>query len=921
MMHEEALSRCLQAAPEYAADIERLFEISPLFASLMRTASEDECRRIFKDKSGAILPDAGSAWFPAGECADEESCKAALRCVKQRALRHIIWWEMGLGGDILVSAASISQLAANLIQFALNMATRLLVPRFGHLPGGRFSVIGLGKFGGNELNLGSDVDLLFIWQAEGNQTNGRKSVEPAVYYQHLSRLLTRLLAELTADGRVWPVDMRLRPGGDAAPICLSLEATLQHYQGYGQTWERAMLIKSRPVAGSAELGQAFIDGIRPFVYRRYLDYTTVQALAEMKRRIDVQAGDRPIGPGFDVKRGRGGIREIEFFIQSLQLLHGGRQPALRCQPSMQALAELVEAGLVEAEQAEKLADAYKFWRQVEHAVQAQKGEQTQVLPEDYTAFLGSALGRDDIEDLMRRHAAVVQGTFQDQFAKLAPEEEASHSWLDQTETDWRQRLESADDESVSRMCHALRDILDISERGMLPERSHRQIVNLVDAAMRAWEGDANRVQALESLAGLFRRIAGRATWFDLMDHHEGVRKWLFDALSASRYIAEHIVEDPSWLEWPLEGGRGKSRIGQLHQEFASLGSEPLDDEQYLAAMSRLISQSRLTSAMTVTADEEDPLVIGSWLSRTADLTTQAVLNLSLRQLGLPEDFPFVCLAMGKHGSLEMGMVSDLDMVFLLVHEAPDSAGPKGKTHREWSQRLGRRMIQHLTTPAPYGAGYEFDARLRPSGQSGVLTTTIEAFSDYQHNEAQTWEHQALCRARPVTGPEAAQARVKQVIDDVIAQPRDAGQLSRDVLKMRARMLEHLGSRDAAAIDLKHNAGGLVDLEFLAQYARLRFAGTHLGTAQTLRGLPKAAPEMWRKLGAELAQTYVDYRQMENALRVQLWQSIGKLSAFEHAAEWETMRRHAPIKSPMVLIDRMRWVREQFLLLLNEVEES
>ena len=920
-MHEEALSRCQQAAPEYAAEIERLFEISPLFASLMRTADTDECRRIFKGKSDAVLPDTGSDWFPVGECTDEESCKAALRHVKQRALRHVIWWEMGLGGDILVSAASISQLAANLIQAAQDMTTRLLVSRFGHLSGGSFTVIGLGKLGGNELNLGSDVDLLFIWQAEDGQTDGRKSVEPGVYYQHLSRLMIRLLAELTADGRVWPVDMRLRPGGDAAPICLSLEATLQHYQGYGQTWERAMLIKSRPVAGDMNLGQAFIDGIHPFVYRRYLDYTTVQALSEMKRRIDAQAGEKQIGAGFDVKRGQGGIREIEFFIQSVQLLHGGRQSALRCQPSMVALAALVEAGLVEAGLAKDLESAYRFWRQVEHAVQAQKGEQTQVLPEDYAAFLAAALRRGDVEDLMQQHAAVVQEVFHEQFATLAPESETSHSWLDQTQDDWCRRLDGVDGESVRRMRHALQDILDISERGLLPERSHRQIVNVVDAAMRAWESDANRVSALESLAGLFRRIAGRATWFDLLDHHEGVRKWLFDALSASRYIAEHVVSDPSWLEWPLEGERGKSRMEQLHQEFSTLGSEPLDDEQYLAEMSRLISQSRLTAAMTVTADEEDPLVIGSWLARTADLTTQKVLSLSLRQLGLPEDFPFVCLAMGKHGSLEMGMVSDLDMVFLLVHESPDSAGSKGRSHREWSQRLGRRMIQHLTTPAPYGAGYEFDARLRPSGQSGVLVTTVEAFLEYQLLEAQTWEHQALCRARPVSGPKPAQARVQKVVDDIISQPRDAGLLARNVLEMRAKMLDHFGSKDATVINLKHNAGGLVDLEFLAQYARLRFAGTHLGTSETLRALPDSAPDVWQKSGAELAQTYVDYRQMENALRVQLWQSIGKLSADESAAEWETMRRHAAIKSPAELEERMRWVREQFMLLLNEVEES
>ncbi len=919
-MCDEAITRCLSAAQAQAENIRRLFDISPLFAGLMRSVSEQEARKIFREPDACRLPDASALWRPDTADASEVVCKSRLRHVKQRGLARIIWWEMGLGGDILISATSLSHLAEHLIGAAMKMAAMLLEPRFGRLPGGRFSVIGLGKLGGAELNLGSDVDLLFLWQStDAHTAGGRRSVDATAYFRHFSRLLIRLLAEHTADGQVWPVDIRLRPGGDAAPICLTLDMMLMHYQEYGQTWERAMLIKARPVAGDMELGREFIEGVRPFVYRRYLDYTTVQALAEMKRRIDAQAGEISIGPGFDVKRGRGGIREIEFYIQSLQLLHGGRQPALRPQSSMAALAALVQAGLIEAEQARELEDAYRFWRRVEHAVQARRGEQTQALPDDYDAYLSAALCMGDAVARMQEHAAIVQACFQDQFSNLAGG--MADAWLDQDEAAWQQRLTAGDAESCRRICNALRDIQGFREQGALPERSYNQITQIVDAAMQAWEGDANRVSALESLARLFRRIAGRATWFDLLDHHEGVRRWLFDALSASRYIAGHVVADPSWLEWPLESGRGSARMEQLNRKFAGLGSEPLGDEEYLAKMSRLVNQSRLTTAMSVTADEEDPLVIGAWLSRTADLATQAVLNLSLRQLGLPKDFPLVCLAMGKHGSCEMGMASDLDMVFLLVHEAPYSAGPKGKTQREWAQRLGRRIIQHLTTPAPFGAGYEFDARLRPSGQSGVLTTTIEAFSDYQHHEAQAWEHQALCRARPVTGPEAVQKQVKQVIDDVIAQPRDPGGLARDVLEMRARMLEHLGSHDAAVINLKHDAGGLVDIEFLAQYARLCFTGSHIGTVKTLRELPESAPDRWQNQGAELAQTYVDYRQMENALRVQLWQSIGKLSADEGAPEWETMRRHAPIKSPAELTRRMRRVREQFLLLLEGDEDA
>ncbi len=918
-MQDEVLSRCLSAAPAHASAIHRLFDISPLFASLMRGLDADEYDEVFRAPAACRLPDAGESWCPA-MAADEEDCLAALRQIKRRGLARVIWWELGLGGDVLVSATSLSRLAEQLIHGALEMAVGLLTPRFGMVPDGRFCVIGLGKLGGEELNLGSDVDLLFLWQSEATKTTGgRRSLNAAAYFQHLARELIRLLAEHTADGQVWPVDMRLRPGSDGAPICLPLDTALMHYQEYGQTWERAMLIKARPVAGDTRLGEAFIAGIQPFVYRRYLDYTTVQALADMKRRINAQAGHRAIGPGFDVKRGQGGIREIEFYIQSLQLLHGGRRPVLRCRPSMQALSALADAELVARDQAGVLADAYRFWRRIEHALQARHGEQTHALPEDYDAYLARALNLDDVVQCMQGHVTTVQACFREQFGMLS--DGAEEAWLDQDAETWQRRLAGVDAEACRRICRALHDICAFREQGLLPERCHRQIASIVDAAMRAWEGDANRVHALESLAALFRRIAGRATWFDLLDHHEGARRWLFDVLSASRYIAGHVVADPSWLEWPLESGRGSARMERLHRELATLSTTGLDDEQYLATLARLVSQSRLTAAMTVAADEQNPLVIGAWLARTADIATQAIQGLSLRQLGLPADFPFVCLAMGKHGSREMGMVSDLDMVFVLVHESPEGTGPGGKSYREWAQRLGRRIIHHLTTPAPYGGDYTFDARLRPSGQSGVLVTTLAAFVDYQMHAAQTWEHQALCRARAVSGPEVARRQVQEAVDAVLRQPRDAHALARDVLDMRARMLEHLGSRSSAIINLKHDAGGLVDIEFLAQYARLCFGGEHTGMAETLHALPVSAPARWRRLGGRLADSYMDYRQMENALRVQLWQSIGKLSADERAPEWETMRRHAPISSPEELKARMCWVREQFLSLLNEAEEK
>jgi glutamate-ammonia-ligase adenylyltransferase len=287
-------------------------------------------------------------------------------------------------------------------------------------------------------------------------------------------------------------------------------------------------------------------------------------------------------------------------------------------------------------------------------------------------------------------------------------------------------------------------------------------------------------------------------------------------------------------------------------------------------------------------------------------------------MDLPEDFPFVALAMGKHGSREMGLASDLDMVFVLAHDSPDEMIGR-RSMWEHAQRLGRRMIQYLTGKPPFGAGFEFDARLRPSGQSGVLVTNLNGFREYQRNSAQTWEHQVLTRARPVAGPDTAQKAIGDVVVEMLDLPRDKKHLAAEVLEMRGKMLEHLSSKSENIINLKQDAGGLVDIEFLAQFSRLAFGGRERGTAAILRNLPSTAPESWREAGEQLADSYDKYRQMENALRVELWESIGKLPTDASATEWETMRRHAEITSPVVLREEMTQTRKSFLALLGGVQ--
>jgi len=754
---------------------------------------------------------------------------------------------------------------------------------------------------------------MFIYEGRGESEGGRTRVSAQDYFSTFCRQLIRLIHERTDAGMVWPVDMRLRPGGSGGPICMSLEATLGHYQNYGQTWERAMLIKARPVAGDPALGRAFLDGIEPFIYRRYLDYTTVAALSEMKRRIDVRAGGRGVGAGFDVKRGRGGIREVEFVIQAMQLIHGGRRPELRTPTSLAALGRLECAGLIQPVEAAQLARAYRFWRRVEHALQARIGEQTHRLPTDYPAYLSAALNACDVEEGLRRHARNVSRIFHKHVSPLP--REPTCDWLGESEA----LLSDVDPDKRKRIKAALERLNNVLARGLLPERSRGQINRFLDAAMPQWLDDANGITALEAFVDLVRTISGRATWLDLLATHRGARQWLIGVLAASRYLSDHIVRDPSWLEWPLASERGETDIDNICLRIEELTPVSRVGDT-LATLGRLVDQARVHCALAIDAHRADPLQIGSWLSAVADAATRAALRLSLARIGLPPDFPLVALAMGKHGGREMGLVSDLDMVFILVHAHADTM-IAGRSAREQAQRLGRRIIQILSASPPFGAGFDFDARLRPSGSGGILVTTLESFRDYQWTKAQTWEHQALCRARPVAGPPVAQASVAAVVQEVLAMPRDPRAVAVDVLRMRQKMLRHLASRRADRIDVKQDAGGLVDIEFLAQYARLAFGGDFTGCVETLRHLSPQAPPAWHRRRDCLCRTWIDYRQMENALRVELWRSIRHLPVDAGADEWRTIRRHTRIQSPQALQDLMRKTHACFLHLLGAREDE
>ncbi len=906
-----------------------LKEQSSFFATSIQQSSAEDIKAILELSADhpAALPDQYQPWVPKVDPEQNlDEALASLRRAKKRGIAYFLWWELGIGGDIEASARHLALWASGLIQTALEMAKVLITPRFGRLEKdqGQFIVIGLGKLGGYELNLGSDVDLLFVWDAKEDAvtSGGRNNIPAKEYYQHLSRMLIRLMGEQTVDGMTWLTDMRLRPNGDGAPICLSLQATLNHYQDHGQTWERAMLSKASVVAGDKELGQRTLAALRPFIWRQYMDYTTVQALSEMKQRIDKQSGARELDVGFDVKRGQGGIREIEFMIQSIQLLQAGRETDLAVTPSMAALTKLQQANYISAKDADILRSAYRFWRRVEHAVQAYRGMHTHQLPQGWQTWLSSALNSPDIKAEMTKHSDAVHQLFQQHFKNISNNTEVENSWIHASPTQLAESLQQlfpeVSSENRDKMVAALQEIQTRLQRNLLPERSLEQVERLTAFCLKHWQGDANALSALQAWSDLLHNIGGRATWIDLLANNEHALLWLANMLASSGFIAKNIASNPTWLEWPLGTHTKEQRIEKICQRIAALETIENEEENFLSNLGRLVDEARLTTAIAIASDDHvDPMVAGHWLSDVADQAVLAAIRLALFQYHLPPDFPLVALAMGKHGSQSMGLVSDLDMVFILVHEDPFALGPKNKNHREWAQRTGRRIIQHLSLKPPYGAGFEFDARLRPSGHSGVLVTTLQAFHDYQLHEAHTWEHQALCRGRPISFSESANQKVKAVRAEILSLPRVENELKHEVKKMRAKMVKHLASKSDSVINLKQDKGGLVDIEFLAQYAQLCFNLDETSTVSTLLHLPAHAPEIWHQHASFLVQSFVLYRQMENALRVHLWASVGRLPADDTASEWETLRRHTSVTDTSALKKQMSKVQQIFKTLLKE----
>ncbi len=719
--------------------------------------------------------------------------------------------------------------------------------------GSGYIVLAMGKMGAHELNFSSDIDLMVFFEAGAAKL--RRSLEPTPFYVGLTRDLVKILQERTPDGYVFRVDLRLRPDPASTQIAISTDAALDYYESRGQNWERAALIKARPCAGDTTAGEMLLRNLAPFIWRKYLDYATIGDVHEMKRQIHAYRGHGEIAvEGHNIKLGRGGIREIEFFVQTQQLIAGGRHTELRGRGTVAMLDVLVAEGWIDGAARDELVAAYDFLRRVEHRLQMLMDEQTHTLPAEpaalavFARFLGFE-DRDEFSGTLLTHLRKVERHYVALFER-APENLGRQQKLvfDDGETATLDQLALMGFRRPQEIAAAVRKWRGGLYRALRGEQARANLIELVplvlDQLARAENPDAAFAAFDRFLAGL--RAGGR--FLSLLRQNPELMRFVALILGTAPRLADILAQNPQVID-PLVD---PSFFGSLPDE-ARLGSElarviaetrgyepALDAIRLFGQEHMFLIGARILSG-SVSAEQA-----GEQFSLLADVLLRVVHSL------VEADFTAVhgriagaksaIVALGRLGAREMTANSDLDLIVIydFDHEHPTSDGKRPLYGAQYFARFTQRLISALTVQTNYGVLYQVDMRLRPSGRSGPLATQFDGFVSYQDRDAWTWEHMALTRARVVSGPPEFSARIEAAIRAVLCRKRNPQTVAQEVVEMRGAIAKEKG--EANAWDIKYAAGGLVDIEFIAQYLQLTQAAVspELLDTSTARMLEKAA---------------------------------------------------------------------------------
>ena len=787
-----------------------------------------EALRAHPDIAESFASDGAEASIALALQAPGESADIRLRTQR---LRLALAAALGdLAGELSLEqvTAALSDFADRAIDEAVKTAIAERVP--GADPQG-FAVIAMGKLGSRELNFSSDVDLILLFDPA--RLPRRERDDPGEAAVRIGRRMIELLQKRTAEGYVARVDLRLRPSPEVTPIVLPVDAAISHYESSALPWERAAFIRARACAGDIALGEKFLKAIELFVWRRSLDFGVIDEVRQISARIrDHFAQGARIGPGYDLKRGRGGIREVEFFVQIQQTIHGGRDSSVRLPATLDAISSLVSAGRLEPKTAQELTEAYRALRTIEHRLQMVDDAQTHSLPAtgealDNLAHLhGAADGRGLLEDLephVERAGAI--------FDSLSPE---GHSGLSNDADILKGELSGMGFAAPDAAARHVFDWRSGKARSLRSPAAQQAFESMLPGLMQAIAEGADPHHALNRLGDIVERLSTGVNFFRLLQARPGLGRLLAKILAHAPALADQLARRPELFEGLFDAS--SFEMPPPPEEFAALLTAEMRGHPYDVALDRVrrrVNERRFALGVQLIDQRRDPLEVALGYARVAEGALIALAQAAVAEFeqahGRFGEGELIILGLGRLGGCALTHASDLDIIYL--HSAQPgtvSDGPKPLGPNDYFNRLASRVTAALSVPTAAGPLYDVDVRLRPEGAKGMLVVSLDAFERYQREEAWTWEHMALCRARPVFGSTAARERTARIIDEVLAQPHDPAKVVADAAKMRADMARHKPPQ--SKLDVKLGPGGLVDLEFAVHVLQL---SRHVGVEPRL----------------------------------------------------------------------------------------
>ena len=842
---------------------------------------------------------------------DFNSLLRILRCFKRAEVLRIAARDLNGLAPLEEVTSELSSLAAASLQLAYEICRRCLVKEFGvplmqtenGLREAEMTIIGMGKLGGNELNFSSDIDIIYFYETDRGETSGidngsgssKGVVSLHTFFTKLAEMVSRALSQVTEDGFVFRVDVGLRPEGKSGDMAVSLRSAEIYYESWGQSWERTAMLKGRPVAGSLELGEQLLRSLHPFVYRKYLDYNLIEDMKNMKLKIDASLTRSKEGE-INLKLGRGGIREIEFFIQALQLVYAGKNPKLRNRNSLFSLTTLLDARLITEEDHRKLSDAYRFLRTVEHRIQVVQERQTHNLPAKQEELLALArrcgfLRPDGLERFLgtleghRSSVSAIYGNlFHSRDEKLQQDINPEALFLLDQKADpdlVKDMLAERHFEDVDRAYDNLLILRDGPPRGNLTEQSRRILGKISPLLVQELFESPEPDMALGNLERFLKIIGTRSSSYALLAENRETLKLLVSLFGISEFLSKIMISHPELLESMVTSAYVYKNRESMESELSGVLEQTDYLEEQLDLLRRYRNEEFLRIGMSDIHGRLGQSEITTQLTMLGETCLNAAYRLAvqdLKRFGKPmysighevAEANLAVIALGKMGGGELNYHSDLDIIFVYDHRG-NTDGEKQITNHEYFAKLAQKIISILTMQTREGYVYKIDTRLRPSGNAGPLVTSLDSFLEYHRNEAQIWERQALTKARVVLGQDLLATQLQAIIRQTVYGSSISDEGRDEIRRLRSRMEHELARETADSYNIKTGRGGMVDVEFAVQYLQLRHGCRYpeIRCTSTITALKeiKSLGLISEQDSETLLSGYKFLRKLENRLRI------------------------------------------------------